>query len=219
MTPEGAVESGTVVTFGGERLELLAERAAWWAARRALLVADLHWGKSETMRGAGAPIPGGVLGEQLARLDRAIGRTGAARVLVLGDLLHHACGMTAGLIERVGVWRATHPGVSLEVVPGNHDRGLARVAGAWAMEVLAPEVAEGGLVLRHDPRGGGRGVVLGGHEHPAVRVAGGKKMACFRFGVRVGVLPAFSAFTAGATFRRRPRERVFVPVEGRVVEI
>ena len=72
-TPDGSVE----VRTGGEQLWLMPERAAWWPARRTLLVADLHLGKSETIRSFGAPIPSGVLDESLGRLSRAIARTGA----------------------------------------------------------------------------------------------------------------------------------------------
>src|SRR5262249_50769057 len=45
-----------IVEIAGERVTLLAERAAYWQRTRTLLVADTHFGKAATFRAAGIPV-------------------------------------------------------------------------------------------------------------------------------------------------------------------
>ena len=83
------------LTIAGEELYLLAERALWWPNASTLIVADLHWGKASTFRAAGIPIPIGTTSDDLARLDSALTRSGARRMVVLGDLFHAKAGRVA----------------------------------------------------------------------------------------------------------------------------
>ena len=46
--------------LAGEQMDLLPERAVWWGARGALLVADVHLGKASTFRARGLPVPEGL---------------------------------------------------------------------------------------------------------------------------------------------------------------
>ena len=50
-------------------LTLLPEMAAWLPKHRALVVTDLHLGKSATFRARGIPIPEGETRADLARLE------------------------------------------------------------------------------------------------------------------------------------------------------
>jgi len=210
------------VTVNDERLVLLPDRAAWWPQRETLIVADLHLGKSQTLRAAGAAIPAGVLDETLGRLGRLIETTGAGRVVVVGDLLHAGVGLTADLVERVSAWRDGFEG-GLVVVPGNHDRGLSRVAEAWRLEVTGEIWREGGLAFCHEPIVVDGAFCWSGHVHPAVSLAGGGdrvKLACFVVGRGTGLLPAFTRFAAGGGQGGfEPGARVLAIAQGRVLEL
>ena len=81
--------------LAGEPVRLLPERALFWPAACALVVADVHWGKAAAFRAAGIPIPGGATRQDLDRLDQAVARTGARRLIVLGDLFHAKAGRIA----------------------------------------------------------------------------------------------------------------------------
>ena len=59
------------IEAGGEALALLPEKAAWWPAQRALLVADAHVGKAQSFRRLGVPVPRGTTTETLAALSEA----------------------------------------------------------------------------------------------------------------------------------------------------
>jgi DNA ligase-associated metallophosphoesterase len=208
---------------GAEPVELLPERAVWWPAAATLLVADLHWGKSEAFWAAGAPVPGGVLEADLARLSAAIAAPGAQRLIVLGDILHADDGLTPGMIERVCDWRSGPArGLEVWVVPGNHDRALDRVAGPWGLTVRRGEVREGPFAFRHEPAEEDGCFTWAGHLHPMGVLRGrtdAVRLPCFWMSARGGVLPAFSAFTRGLTIAPAENERLYAVAGERVVAV
>ena len=240
MKARGVTEIET--ELGGVRAVLMPERAVYVPGERVLLVADTHWGKAEAMRRGGVGVPTGTGDEQRARLTRAIERSGARRVVVVGDLVHAPIGLSDRVIERARTWvAAVHElGVeAIEVVEGNHDAKLGRERlGAFLEEVgivgLGREARlTCGLVLRHHPPeeapGDGawamaepRGYVVCGHVHPAAVVRGRGdeiKMPCFWADQGRCVLPAFSRFIAGKRIVRRAGDRVFAAAGDRVVEV
>ena len=204
----------------------MPERCVYWPTRRTLFVADLHLGKPETFRAAGIPVPNGVHDEQLARLSLAIARTRCERVLILGDLLHASTGITPGLIERVARWRREHP-CAFALVQGNHDKSAASVSRAWELDVLTPTVVEPPFAFTHKPpvaeAGAHEGLFIWcGHLHPAVRLASSAdavKLPCFLVRGRLGVLPAFGRFAAGASIAREQGDRVYAIAEGQIVVV
>ena len=220
----GTVEQGAgslTIEVAGEAVVLLPHRAAYWPARRTLLVADVHLDKCEGMREFGMPVPRAVFDEQVSRLDAAVRLTGAARLLVLGDLLHGPAGLTPAMVECFAAWRAACP-VEFGLVPGNHDRGLEVVRGAWGMEVLPAVYDEGPFRFQHVPEAAAGRYVWAGHLHPAVTLRSASdslKLACFCVGLGVAVLPAFSTFTAGGPVGKRRGERVFGVAGERVIEL
>jgi uncharacterized protein len=194
---------------------LMPHRSAFWPAARTLMVADLHWGKCETFRAGGALLPQGLLQADLARLDAALRVTEATRLLVLGDLLHATPGITDWLIETVGAWRGAHAALDITIVPGNHDRRIAMVADAWALAIAAPELAEGPFVFVHDPEHAPAcdgAYAWAGHIHPMVTLRGRAdtlRLPAFWMAPRVGVLPAFSAFTSGISIDPGPSDEIY----------
>jgi DNA ligase-associated metallophosphoesterase len=210
------------IAVGGTRLRLLPERAAWLVDHATLLVADAHIGKAVSFRRLGVPVPRGTTSETLARLGTLIERTGARRVVFLGDLLHSARYRAPALLSAVSQWRQRHAAVELMLGRGNHDRHAGDPPADWAIEALAgPLRLDGlpGLALAHHPEPVPGAYVIAGHVHPAVRLGRGidsLRLPCFHFGAAVGVLPAFGAFTGMHVVRPAPGERVFV-VAGDVV--
>lgn len=206
------------LVVAGEPVRLLPERALWWPAARTLVVADLHWGKTDTFHAFGIPVPGEVLADDLARLARAMDRTDAARVLVLGDLVHGRLLPTT--VEAVAAWRARRP-ARLTLVRGNHDRHAPVLPPAWAVEEVDGALREGPFAFVHAPAPG-EAYTWAGHLHPVVTLRGradGLRLPCFHVGARAGVLPAFSAFTGGAAVRAAPGDRLYAIAEDTVVEL
>ena len=212
-----------VVELAGERLVLLPERLAWWEARDTLLVADPHWGKGATFRAGGIPVPHGTTHGNLARLDSALERTGARRVVFLGDYLHARQGRAPGTLQALSEWRERHPALDLLLVRGNHDRHAGDPPAGARVECVDAPYPDPPFVLSHFPEPDPAGYVLAGHLHPAVKLVGRgrqrEQLPCFWLGPSVGVLPSFGDFTGSLVVEPSPRDRVFVVAEDRVIEI
>ncbi len=210
------------VRFGDASFELLAERVAWWAAADTVVAADLHWGKSQTFRALGVPVPGAELGVDLERLGQVLTRTGARRLLVVGDLVHAPQGVTEEVAAEVTAWRRRHP-VSLVLVRGNHDRRVTRWPEGWGVECCDDVLREDRLAFVHDPDAAPPETwTVSGHIHPVVRVGRGRtslRLPCFHVGARRLVLPAFSSFTGGVCLPRRVGDRVFAIAGAAVMQV
>jgi uncharacterized protein len=197
----------------GETLTIMPERAVYWPRERTLVVADLHWGKAATFRAAGVAIPEGGTVADLERLDRALARSGARRLALLGDLLHARAGRAESVLGQVATWRARRPDLEVLLVRGNHDRGAGDPPPDWGFTTVSEPFAAPPFVLCHYPREAPEGYVLAGHLHPAVRLRGAGRqqlrLACFWFGPRAGVLPAFGSFTGNSLVTPAPGDQVF----------
>jgi DNA ligase-associated metallophosphoesterase len=203
----------------GQRLVPRADRSLYWADGRTLLVADPHFGKADTFRAFGVPVPGGAE-EALARVAAAVSETQAERLVVLGDFWHAHAGRTGELAEQLARWKAGRPSLAVDLVRGNHDRAGPPPPGwgDWHAELHDPP-----FVFAHFPDPSPAGYTLAGHLHPGVLLYGrGRqrlKLPAFRFSERVGVLPAFGTFTGLSADVPRPGERVFALTEAQVVEV
>lgn len=213
----------TPCMVAGETLYLLAERAVWWPAGRTLFVADFHLGKAASFRCAGIPIPEATTGESLTRLGAALDRTGAERLVVLGDFLHSRAGRAPSTLAHFLAWRESRTALAITLVRGNHDGNAGDPPADWGIDCVDPGVGLGPFGLVHEPKPVRGGYALAGHIHPAVRLteAGRQSLTlpCFWFGERVGVLPSFGAFTGSAVVRPRRGDQVFVIAEGEVIEV
>ncbi|MCP4836769.1 MAG: ligase-associated DNA damage response endonuclease PdeM [Phycisphaera sp.] len=215
------------LTIANEPARLLAERAMLLPERGTLLVSDLHFGKAETYRSLGVPMPEGIAEESLERLERAIHRSGADRVVILGDLVHCEEGMEEPVVELFERWRrrVTLP---ISLVGGNHDAEVV-IPRSWRIDDDGDERALGPFLLRHEPRPSTRTVttdspfVLAGHLHPVLSIgSGARRVLAHAFMVEPdqAVLPAFTPFARGARVKPEPARgrRVFAVAEGCVVE-
>ena len=213
-----------LLDLAGEQLRLLPERALFWPSGCALIVADVHWGKAAAFRAAGIPIPGGATRRDLERLDSAVARTGARRLLVLGDLFHARAGRVATrTLAELREWRTGRPGLEIQLVRGNHDRHAGDPPADLGVNCLDAPAFLPPFVLRHEPAVSEAGYTLSGHVHPGIVLSGRglfrERLPCFVVGERVAVLPAFGSFTGLGAVTPQPGERVYVVAEGEVVEV
>src|SRR5687767_8304132 len=219
------IDSGRDIVIGlrGQRLTLLAERAAFWQEASTLLVADPHWGKAATFRASAIPVPRGTTTAGLARLDHAIARTSAHRVVFLGDYLHARDGRAPETLRALADWRAANRALDVVLVRGNHDRHAGDPPAEAGVRCLDAPVRDAPFVLAHHPGPSAEGYVLCGHLHPGAPLVGRGRMRerlpCFWFGRACGVLPAFGDFTGLADVTPEPGDRVIVVADGVLVEV
>jgi DNA ligase-associated metallophosphoesterase len=210
------------VEAAGERLWLLAERAAYWPRTGTLLIADAHLGKAAAFRREGVPVPAGTTGENLQRLSALIDGLDARRVVFLGDMLHNRVARDA--TGRAFVrWRERHASVEMALVRGNHDLRAGDPPAEWCVECVDEPWAMDGLALCHLPQAVPAHYALAGHVHPAAKLAGrGREMVrlpCFFFRRDYAILPAFGPFTGMADVEPQEADRVYVVAGARVVAV
>jgi DNA ligase-associated metallophosphoesterase len=218
----------------GETLWLHPERAVLWPARRTVIVADTHFGKSALFGRHGVAVPAGSDHHDRERLSRLIEATGAERLLILGDFVHAPLDAGSREAHDLQAWADASRGTEIRVIAGNHDRGRYEASPTplqWQERgVLWQEddLLEPPFRFTHDAArptpdhafapGDGRAsddgfFTLSGHIHPVVRLAGLRKHAP-RVPVfwqrRSGlVLPSFGVFTGGAVVRRAAGDHLF----------
>lgn len=189
------------LSFAGQEMLLVDGRALYWPREQALLVADLHLEKASWYAMGGQMLPPYDSRETLERVADAVKRTGACRVITLGDNFHDNEGTSrldpfaAGMLE--GLTRA----LDWIWITGNHDEQMHRSFGGE----LAEELEISGIVLRHIAKAGEIRPELSGHFHPKIRVKVRQRHIARPCGVLSQsadsgdrmILPAFGALTGG----------------------
>ncbi|HAO95359.1 MAG: DEAD/DEAH box helicase [Roseibacillus sp.] len=201
------------IQLADEQLLLLPERALWWPQQKALVLSDVHFGKSATFRANGIPVPEGESQEDLDRINRLLGRYPAQRLVIAGDFFHSPVPLISSLDALLREWLA---GLTVEVilVRGNHDPACFQLIRS------AESLAMGDLLFIHDPVAAPPDqACITGHVHPLCRIgkAGPRsRVPCF---VQSGVcltLPAFGTFTSGSIMQRDEKTLLFPVVAGKV---
>lgn len=183
------------LSFGGHNLSPLPQGALFWAARRALLVADLHLEKASWFARFGQLLPPYDSLATLADLAALIAATGAREVWCLGDSFHDPAGCDRLPAAAQAKLRALTSETRWTWITGNHDPHIDRCGGTVVEEAVVD-----GLILRHEARVGETRPELSGHFHPKLRVRVRGKLVSRRCFVATGdkiILPAFGALTGG----------------------
>lgn len=214
--------SELTLLLGSCPVTLLAHRAAVLRPSHTLVLSDTHWGRDHTLRAIGSPVPSGALGAQLQRLSELIERIRPEHVVVVGDLIHHGAGLTAGLIDEVARFRAHYP-VPMTLVRGNHDRWLLESPPEWDLRISNHDLLIDDVLLCHDPSDvlDCRPAICG-HLHPTVAV--GKRghrmrVPCFHLHGQLLQLPAFCVHTGGPAVERIRGDRAFAIAGDQLIEI
>jgi hypothetical protein len=210
---------GGIVTRS--RLQLLpgvlldARRAVYLENESVLAVADLHLGYAWAHRSRGQLMPLSVPDDTAEQLEILLDEYRPRTLAILGDIVHEAVPIVEfrrGLHEFLDRMEQR---TELRLIAGNHDRWLSR-------EITQPLVRDyqagphrlihgdgfsetAAMELMAEVRTGG-GLVLMGHEHPAIGISDGvahfARVPCFLTSAGLLVLPAFSKWAAGCDFRR-----------------
>lgn len=210
----------TVLRIARRELHLFADGSLYLPDVGCLLVADAHIGKAASFRRLGVPVPSGSSRQTLAAIDKAVARTGARELVLLGDFLHSAHAQAERTQATLRAWRDRCPALTVTLVRGNHDARAGDPPADLRVRVVDEPwpLGDASLLASHHPRPAGGGYVLAGHWHPCVTLHGragdAVRAPCFWFGDErtrpVGVLPAFGAFTGMHPIERHAGDRVHV---------
>lgn len=183
-------------SFAGHDLVALPQGALFWPARRALLVADLHFEKASWFARFGQMLPPYDSIATLADLTALATATRAAEIWCLGDSFHDSKGCDRLPARATALLRALTATTRWTWITGNHDLDLVDRCGG----IVVDEAVVEGLVLRHEADPREARPELSGHFHPKLRLTvRGRRVSrrCFVATATKLILPAFGSLTGG----------------------
>ncbi|MEO7524215.1 MAG: ligase-associated DNA damage response endonuclease PdeM [Ferruginibacter sp.] len=198
-------------------------RSIFWENEKALILSDLHLGKTGHFRKSGIAIPQTVLVEDMQRLIAQIQFYKAEKLIIVGDLFHSNENKELDFFLK---WRKDLPHIHLHLVKGNHDI----LKDSWYREaniiVHKHSLTIGDFSFVHDINDCNEDehhYCFSGHIHPGIKIRGAGRqalqLACFYFGKKYAVLPAFGKFTGTFPLQPEKGDVVFGLVDKSVVRI
>lgn len=184
------------LSFAGHEFRALAQGALYWPARRALLVADLHFEKGSWFATKGQMLPPYDSLATLSALTALVERVDPAELWCLGDSFHDSAGCERLPAQARAMLTGLTGRLDWHWITGNHDAALVDHCGG----TIHDEAVVDGLVLRHEADPRDARPEMSGHFHPKLRVnVRGRLIArrCFVASQTKLILPAFGALTGG----------------------
>ncbi len=211
-----------------QQLWLSPERMLFWENEKALIVSDLHFGKTGHFRKSGIAVPQSVYKEDLQRLVSQIQYFQPSQIIIVGDFFHSQMNKELDLFQK---WRENFPDIVFHLVKGNHDILHNDWYSQCAIQLYDSHLSVSEFSFIHDitlqqttnnePQT--TNYFFSGHIHPGIRVSGAGRQSlcfpCFYFGKDYAVLPAFSRFTGVALIDPKKNENVFAIVQNKIVQL
>src|SRR5882762_7169930 len=97
---------------------LSPDRVIFWEEEKALIVSDLHFGKTGHFRKSGIAIPPSVYKDDLQRLVVQIQYFQPRELIIVGDMFHSHANKELELFLK---WRSDLSGIHIRLIRGNHD--------------------------------------------------------------------------------------------------
>ncbi|GAB5409487.1 MAG: ligase-associated DNA damage response endonuclease PdeM [Balneolaceae bacterium] len=208
--------------FKEQELILTPEKALYWSNKEALVLSDVHFGKSGHFRKAGIPIPNSINQNNFERLDTLIKHFNPKNILFLGDLFHSDRNSEW---EEFQNWRKNKKEIGMYLAIGNHDfHSLEEYESIGLLCSRSIELLP--FILLHNSeeiKADEKLYSISGHIHPSVKLTGkGRqsiKIPCFYFGNTFAILPAFGSFTGTHSIKPKTKELVFGVLNNQIIEI
>lgn len=184
------------IRFGDEVLTLTNQRVLFWKKQEALVLSDIHIGKTAHFQQHGIAIPDTVLLKDLERLQGLIQYFSPKKLIVVGDLFHADYNQNFDVFVQ---WLQQFDGLEKILIRGNHDRFSTAFYESLGFYTQKKQQYNA-LVFVHDAvKTQEDTFYISGHIHPGVRIQmKGRqylKLPCFQVNSQQLILPAFSLFT------------------------
>src|SRR3954463_1699855 len=111
------MEAPVLYKLHQQHLWLTAQRSIFWEEQKALIVSDLHFGKTGHFRKSGIAVPQKVYQEDLQRLVHLLNHFKPRQLIVVGDFFHSHANTELDWFKR---WREDLSEISILLVRGNH---------------------------------------------------------------------------------------------------
>ncbi len=203
-----------VIKFGDQSLILNNLRVVFWPEQNAIILSDIHIGKSTYFRKHGIPISSKVQTNDLDRLIFLISLYHPDKLIIVGDLFH------SGHQDEIALfmsWIEDFPSLEIHLIKGNHDRLSTDKIQRNNIFIYDEQLKITPFVFIHEPKSLQDELSISGHLHPGIRIKHGGRpgitLPCFKMSDSCLILPAFSLFTGLATERNTRNSQYFAFTE------
>lgn len=208
--------------FKQQTLLLLPQKAIFWKDQKALIVADVHLGKSGHFRKAGIAVPNELAQKDLEVLSALIDEHQPEKIYFLGDLFHSDKNSDWHWFS---LWRNKYAGVEMVLIKGNHDiieeNHFAELNILVEKELLVAPFRLAHHPLKKQEIENVQGYTLCGHIHPGVHLRGKGRdaitLSCFAFDIYQAILPSFGKFTGRIAIQHQETDRIFGILNDKVI--
>jgi DNA ligase-associated metallophosphoesterase len=207
----------------GNHFILSSSRIIFWEEEKALILSDMHIGKSGHFRKNGIGIPQNIFKEDMQRLFAEIQQYNPTKLIIVGDLSHSHSNKEFDLFVK---WRKDLPHLEVHLVVGNHDIMAKQWYEEASIKIHEDCLSIGAFTFTHDIstcETSPGSYYFSGHIHPGIIMRGlGKqslRLPCFYFGKRDAVLPAFGKFTGTFPVNPQKHDTVFAIAENKLIRI
>lgn len=204
---------------------LSTQRCLFWEEEQALILSDLHFGKTGHFRKSGIAVPQYIYREDLQRLVAQIAYFKPKKIIAVGDLFHSEANKELELFLK---WRNDFPELDFVLVKGNHDilhidwytkAGIQVQEGVYTLGDFGflHDLSEANLTSQQS------NFIFSGHMHPGVLIKGIGKQSlqfpCYYFTHKSAILPAFSKFSGMAIIEKKKNDTIYAIVNQSLVKI
>lgn len=198
---------------------LTNQRAAFWPGQKALILSDLHIGKTAHFRKNGIALSDQVMKKDLDRLSQLITHFRPEKFIVVGDLLHAGDNSD---VDQFCAWKEQYPEVCFYLVEGNHDRISRSLEQKLCLEFKQNSLDLDDFTFLHDFKKGHPKFQITGHIHPGIVLNSRVRrfrLPCFALTPHQLLLPAFSEFTGLDTVNTPKKGTFFVFTDSEIHEV
>jgi DNA ligase-associated metallophosphoesterase len=207
------------ITIQNEVFTLTNQRALFWKKEKALILSDLHIGKTAHFRKNGIALANHVMKSDLERLSVLIAYFQPEKFIVVGDLLH--AGNNSD-VEEFCEWRNQYPELKFYLIEGNHDRISKDLEKKLCLDFKADTLEVGDILFIHNFDSSNPKFQITGHIHPGFVIHSTVKnirLPCFVQTANQLLLPAYSEFTGLDTKDLPKGGRFYVFTDAEIYEI
>jgi uncharacterized protein len=200
-----------------------AGRCIFWEEEKALILSDLHFGKTGHFRKHGIAVPQTIFKEDMQRLTALVQYFKATQLIIVGDLFHSHANKEMEMFLK---WRTDFAYLNIKLIIGNHDILGEDWYSKANITCIKNQWQSGPFIFTHDKaecNSVDDCYIFSGHIHPAVAIFGTAKQSlkfpCFYFTKTYAVLPAFGRFTGVHIIKPVKADVVFALVENKIIRL
>ncbi|SEM84661.1 putative phosphoesterase, SbcD/Mre11-related/metallophosphoesterase, DNA ligase-associated [Chryseobacterium taichungense] len=202
-----------------QHFTLTNQRALFWEEQKALILSDLHIGKTAHFRKNGIALANQIMKNDLERLSILIEFFNPEKFIVVGDLLHAGDNSD---VDEFCTWRNQYNDLQFHLIEGNHDRISKKLESKLCLNFKSELLEIDDFMLIHDFEKKHPKFQITGHIHPGFVINSSVrkiKLPCFVVTENQILLPAFSEFTGLDTKNLPKKGRFYVFTDAEIYEI